>query len=276
MNRTLYLVIIATLIAVTAFAEFEFEIDGWKFEKENTNFGLDIVGGAGYAIPLNLNDKPENRDLAENYDPIAPSIIVRAGLGAFQNVKDISINGTFAFEYSFSQFENDSVDLTFNSFGFYKMISAHPVKNLSVRRGSSGGLFILSSDPEFEATNTFADYSSDTDARIGKPHVFDTRELGLGLSLGKTPIVELSADARMTTYYPRYIVWPELVRTGTYGIIESGFNELSKRTDVWALAIIGPAVVTTLEVFNLNFYPEKVGETHQHIFTPSLTLTVHF
>lgn len=276
MKTTAYAILGIALSALCLTADFSINMGGWEFERENTELGFDLSGGGGISIPLNLNDKPAAYDISETYDPIAPTITVRAGLGAYRFDKIPNLNGTLAAEYNRTTYESDSTDLVFNSFGIYNGFSAHPVDHVSIRQATSTGLFIISSEPDRTVTGTFADYTADEEARTEKPHLYSATELGIGFTVGKTPFLELSADARVETYYPRYVFWPELARGLTYSAIEGGTSALADRTDVWALKLIGPALTTAMELFNLNFYPDKVGETHQHVFTPTLTLTFHF
>ncbi|MBN2541839.1 hypothetical protein JXI42_03155 [bacterium] len=260
-------------------------------DEDDKEFGLDISVSGGYDAPLNLNNKPVEFDIDEQYDPVAPSIFIRIGLGVYGQGLDMMdigkkaenksrfkfmVNRTFAFEYSRHSFEGKHADLTLDCFGLSDRVSVHPFKYLSIMSGEGNGLYVLSSDPELDTTFTFADYTQDIGARVGKVHFTDNMFLGLGTSFGKTPFLELSLDIRMDTFYPRYVFWKEAIRGGTYKAIMTIFNVTAEHTGVWALEPAGRMVAMLLETFNLNFYPESIGETHQHFFTPSLTLTVHF
>lgn len=271
------MIICLSLIAVAGLnADYDINVGPWEFAPETTELGLDVSVGGGYGIPLNLNDKPVKYDMTENYEVVPPTIFARAGLGAYRYEGKPELNGTVAVEYFRSAYESPDYDLAFNGFGVFNGFSAHPVKHLSIKQASSSGIYILSSDPDQTVTGSFADYTADVDARTGKPHLYSADEIGIGFAIGETPFMEISADARMETYYPRYVFWPEMARGLVYGAIEGGFNGAARGTDVWALSLIGPIVTTAMELFNLNLYPDHVGETHQHIFTPSLTLTMHF
>jgi len=278
MKKTVFVVLLLGLSSMSVFAEREFDLNFgvWNFDRESTRLGLDISVGAGYSVPLNLNKKPADFDIAENYDPVVPTIIARAGLGAYSYGDVPEINGQIALEYIRTAYESNDANLVFNAFGISNSFSVHPAEHISIRQGGGSGLYILSMDPDNSVTGSFADYTSDIEARTGKPHLYSGKELGFGFYLGDTPFMEISADVRVDTYYPRYIFWPEFARGMVYSAIESGFNGAAKGTDVWALGLIGPVVTTALEVFNLNFYPDKVGEKHQHVVTPSLTITIHF
>ncbi len=278
MIRLIVMVIVAVLFAMPLFAESEMKLSfgAWDFDMDETELGLDVSVGAGFGMPLNLNDKPAEFDIGENYDAVAPTIIARAGLGAYNFGSPKKINGMIAVEYAYSAYESETADLTFNAFGVSNSFTAHPAKHLSIRQGSGSGFYILSSDPDQNVTGTFADYTSDIEARTGTMHLYSAKELGVGFYLGESPFMELTADVRMDTYYPRYIFWPEMARGMVYSAIEGSFNGIAKGTDVWAISLIGPVVTTAMELFNLNLYPDKVGETHQHVFTPALNLTFHF
>ncbi len=273
-----YIIVIFVSMILTAvlLGDYDINIGQWEFGPKTTELGLDVSVGAGYGIPVNLNDKPADYDMTDSYDVVPPTIFARAGLGAYRFEGNPKLNGTVAVEYFHSAYESPDYDLTFDGFGVFNGFSAHPVKHISIRQASASGLYLLSSNPDQIATGTFADYTTDEQARIGKPHLYSADELGIGFNIGETPFMEISVDARMETYYPRYVFWPEIARSLVYSAVEGGLNGAARGTDVWALSLIGPAVTTAMEVFNLNLYPDRVGQTHQHIFSPSLTLTFHF
>ena len=150
------------------------------------------------------------------------------------------------------------------------------MKYLTVINGSMTGLFVLDAEPNLSVTNTFMDYSADADARTGSAHIYNGRELGFRMNLGKTPRLEICATARMDTYYPRYILWNEFARGLTYSAVEGATGMVAKKTGVWELIPASAAISSVLELFNLNFYPVAVGESHQHIITPGITMTYHF
>jgi len=274
--KTFLIVALILAVGILHADDFTINTDGWELDVNEADFGLDIGVSGGYTIPLNLNNKPENRDIAENFDYVAPSIFARAGVGAFIDEEKLPLNGSLGFEYSRTTFENDSLDLVFNCFALYERINIYPAGHLHIVSGSGTGLYLMDQQPKLENTLTFADYTSDIEARVNKPHIFNNQEVGIGVNFGKRPRFEFAAGARLDTYYPRYVFWPEMVRGLTTGAVTMAFNVAADRTDIWALKPVGKVVAMTLEVFNLNFYPEKVGESHQHFFTPTVTLTYHF
>ncbi|MBN1756492.1 hypothetical protein JW877_09830 [bacterium] len=261
---------------------------------DDLRFGLDLSLMTGSSSAINLNKTPAEYDLGESFIPRMPSFFVCIGLGTFglddpvreemdilktksaSDIKKVIINRTLAFEYGRMDFEGDSVDLALNSFGLVNRMSIHPLRHLSVISGSVTGLFVMAMNPELQPTGTFMDYTGDESARLDKAHFFNSQGFGLGLAIGKTPRLELSLEARVDTYYPRFVFWKEFMRSLTYTGIRSAFNQAAQHTGVWALKPAGDAVATLLEVFNLNFYPESVGETHQHFLTPGFALTIHF
>lgn len=267
-----------SLLIFSLFADFDLTGEIWKFEKGKADFGLDISATGGYGIPLNLNGKPDNRDIAKKYDPIAPAIFGHASLGMFSNFDKIDVNYSIGLEFSMQAFKSNSAgsDLDFYKIGFKNRLYVHPTKRTSVISGTISGLFVLDAKPNLHKTNTFMDYTSDVDARTNSAHIFQGRELGFGFNVGKKPRFEICATARLDTYYPRYIFWKELARGITTSTIDGVARAIAKKTGVWSMIHIGNALNSAIEIFNLNFYPDAVGESHQHIITPALTLTYHF
>ncbi len=249
----------------------------WDFDKDNLKLGFDLSGSAGYSIPLNLNNKPVNRDIGENFEAVNPSFSARAGLGILADEDDkLPLHMTIGAEFSHSAFQSDDLDLALFGFALSTRSSIFPCKHLSIVNGKATGLYFLRADPEAGRTGTFADYTSDVDARTDKVHLFDTKEIGLGVAFGKDRSFELSLSGRFDTYYPRFLFWKECVRGAVYTAIQNGASEIAEQTDVWPLLLVGDAVVVAMEMFNLNFYPDAVGITHQHIITPSASLTIRF
>ncbi len=275
--RDIFVVCATFFLASVCFAELEFDKDDYTFNENNSDFGLDISAGAGYALPLNLNHKPEQFDMSERYDPVMPSIIVRAGLGAYSDENELGISSfSTGLEYARHTFENDSSDMTLDCISIYRILTLHPKKHLSIVSGEISGIYIPTIDPKTDVTGTFLDYSNDAESRTEKVHWATDRELGFGINVGHTPKLDIVASVRVGTYYPRFIFWKEFARGLSSASVELLFDVAADKTDVWALHLVGDAAVTTMELFNLNFYPETVGESHQHIFTPSLTITYHF
>ncbi|HHS50739.1 MAG TPA: hypothetical protein ENN07_06440 [candidate division Zixibacteria bacterium] len=249
----------------------------WDFEPEEIEFGFDVSGDVGYSIPLNFNDKPAYRDIGEHYDAVAPAFNVRAGLGlSAQKEGNPLARSTYALEFSHRAFTGDTVDLSLYGFAISNRSSIFPAKHFSVITGSSGGFFFLDADPEITTTNTFADYTADINARTGKLHYYHTNEMGIGVSFGRNSTIELSAGGRFETYYPRYLLWKEMARNITSQAVSSTISLIADETDIWALNLVGDVAVILMEMFNLNFYPDAVGLTHQHIITPSASLTIRF
>jgi hypothetical protein len=278
MKRVLSVIVVLLIFASLSYAwDKKFSFGIWEFKGDEAEFTLDISGDVGYAIPLNLNDKAADKDISENFDPVTPAFSASAGLGITSTSESsLPAHLTIAFEYGRSQFENDSVNLAINSFGVSTRLIVHPWKHFSFVQGRCGGLYFLHSDPEIQQTMTWADFTADSDARTDKLHYFDSNELLIGVSIGAKSRVEICAGASLETYYPRFLFWREFSRRAVNSAILGIFSTTAEMTDVWALTAIGSVAVGTMEVFNLNFYPESVGETHQHLLTPEVSIIVHF
>ena len=273
------MLMLALAFATAAELDLEFSYDGYEIDVENARFGLDLEFTGGYPIPLNENGKPGEKSIAENYDMTVPNIGVFAGLGAYAEPDSETREACFGLgvEYRRTVFGGDDRDFTINSFGLVRRLSIYPKDFIALNSSKGSGLFFMNADPDTDVTMTFADYTTDRDARTGSVHITDMQSIGLGFAVGRErPFAQLDIGARMDTYYPRYLFWKELVRGIVYTSVEGGFNSLAEETDVRALTLVGDAAVMAMEIFNLNFYPESVGETHQHIVSPSATLTIHF
>lgn len=282
MNKSYLFVVVMCLLIFSAIAgKPNFSYGYWDIDQDDMEFGFECYGEVGYSIPLNLNDKPDEKDLSLNYNARIPSFSIGTGLEITSTKqKNPGLKMGISLEFGYSSWENgDSIsnmDLDIFSFSFALKNSARLGEHISVIDGKRTGLFYIHSDPTTLVTSTFADYTTDKSARTGNLHLFDSKELGFGYNFGKSTNIEFTLMGRFDTYYPRYLFWKELARGSVYSAIQSTSTAIAKQTDVWALSHVGTAAVIVMEMFNLNFYPEIIGVTHQHIFTPSANLTIWF